>query len=409
MAMAICVFIEGEFDAAVLVVPSIVMLCLALIAVITRNNSFLFKVMIVALLAKLFAAWTYASVSAFQGSDTRWVYFETARQISASADGISSFFPLHNLWGTNAIIAIGAYIFALIGPSLLAAMVLFAVVSFWGQFLFYCAFTRAFPAADCRPVALALFFFPSIVYWTATFGKDALMLMAIGLITYGVARRFDAKGWMTILVGFVLASVVRPHVGAFLSISLFVSYLMADLGQNRKIVGLKFLLFPLFLAVCCGVVIYARSSLEVSSLEDAQSMSDYSYKYNQVGGSAFGDSDNSMTSRLAQSPFLMFRPFPWETNNGPAAIASCEGSLLLFLVVSRRSPLLKLVVKGRSIPLVAFTVSFFLIFSLVFSISLSNFGLLARQRVMVLPLVLLLLLSSKSPAKARQMLRAKHA
>jgi hypothetical protein len=67
------------------------------------------------------------------------------------------------------------------------------------------------------------------------------------------------------------------------------------------------------------------------------------------------------------------------------------------------------VVKGRSNPLVTFAVCFFLIFSMVFSISLSNFGLLARQRVMVLPLVLLLLLASKSPAKVRQMLRVRHA
>ncbi len=32
----------------------------------------------------------------------------------------------------------------------------------------------------------------------------------------------------------------------------------------------------------------------------------------------------------------MFRPFPWETNNESALIASCEGLFLLFLIVSRR-------------------------------------------------------------------------
>ena len=52
-------------------------------------------------------------------------------------------------------------------------MVLFAVISFWGQFFFYRAFVLAFPKANRRIAALLLFLFPSIVYWTSAFGKDA--------------------------------------------------------------------------------------------------------------------------------------------------------------------------------------------------------------------------------------------
>jgi hypothetical protein len=67
------------------------------------------------------------------------------------------------------------------------------------------------------------------------------------------------------------------------------------------------------------------------------------------------------------------------------------------------------VLNARDTPLIIFAISFFLIFSVVFSVSLSNFGLLARQRVMVLPLVLTLLLASKSSVAARRTIRLKDA
>jgi hypothetical protein len=408
IAIAVCLSIEGEFDGAVIVIPSVIIICLALITVIARNP-FLFRVMIVALVVKLLATWIYTALPSFQLSDVKGTYFDSAKQLSSSVNYLTDVFSLRQLWGTNLIIEIGACLFALIGPSLAGAMVLFAIASFWGQFLFYRAFVLAFPMGNRRTAALVLFLFPSLVYWTATFGKDALMMLALGLISYGIARLFDPMGLATILIGLPLATLVRPHIGAFVVISLLLSYLVGDIQSRRTIVGLKFLLFPLFFAICLGVVTYARNSLELGTVEDAQAMSDYSYKYNQVGGSAFGDERSTQTARLVQAPFLMFRPFPWETNNAMAVIASAEGLFLLFLVVRRRVALFKLLINARSIPLVVFAISFFLIFSVVFSVSLSNFGLLARQRVMVLPLVLTLLLASKSSVVARRTIRLKDA
>lgn len=403
-----CIPIEGEFDGAVIAIPSIIIVCFVLITVLARNNPFLFRVMVVGLVVKLLASWIYTALPAFQLSDVKGTYFDSAKQLAGSVAYLTEVFSLRQLWGTNLIIEIGACLFAVIGPSLAAAMVLFAIASFWGQFLFYRAFVLAFPAANCRTAAVFLFMFPSLIYWTATFGKDALMMLAIGLISYGIARRFDSKGWATILIGLPLATLVRPHIGAFLAVSLFGTYLLADIKPRHSIVGLKFLLFPLFFVICLGVVTYARNSLELGSVDDARAMSDYSYKYNQVGGSAFGDESSTQIGRLAEAPFLMFRPFLWETNNGPAVIASCEGLVLLFLVLRRRVSLFRLVLKARATPLVTFAVSFFLIFSIVFSISVSNFGLLARQRVMVLPLVLALLIASKPSAETRETQRLRY-
>ena len=399
---AVCFSLEGEIRAAVLI-PFIIVGSIAVVALITRNDRFLFTVLMVALAAKLLASWVYTALPAFQLSDINGLYFDSARQMAGSSIHLTDFFSLKQLWGTNLIIAIGAYLFSVIGPSLAGAMVLFAIIAFWGQFFFYRAFVLAFPTANKRTAALLLFLFPSIVYWTSAFGKDALMMLAIGMVSHGIARRFDLKGWATILVGLPLATLVRPHVGAFIAVSLFASYLVADITYGRRIIGLKFLLFPFFVVTCIVIVMYSRNSLELNSVEDARSMSEYSHLHNQIGGSAFGE-DESISARLVQAPLLMFRPFPWEVNNWTAVLASCEGLALLVLILRRGSSLVRLFLRARSIPLAIFAICFVVMFSGVFSIALSNFGLLARQRVMALPLVLILAAGSKSLAQVRNSL-----
>jgi hypothetical protein len=403
---AVCFSLEGEIRAAVLI-PFIIVASIAVVALITRNDRFLFTVLMVALAAKLLASWVYTALPAFQLSDINGLYFDSARQMAGSSIHLTDFFSLQQLWGTNLIIAIGACLFSVIGPSLAGAMVLFAITAFWGQFFFYRAFVLAFPKADRRTAALLLFLFPSIVYWTSAFGKDALMMLAIGMISYGIARRFDIKGWAAILLGLPLATLVRPHVGAFIAVSLFASYLIADITYGRKIIGLKFLLFPFFVVTCIVIVMYSRNSLELNSVEDARAMSEYSHLHNQIGGSAFGE-DESIGARLVQAPVLMFRPFPWEANNWTALLASLEGLILLSLTLWQRVGLYRLFLSARSIPLTVFTICFFGIFSVVFSISISNFGLLTRQRVMVLPLVLSLIVAASSFGPPRK-IRLKHA
>lgn len=399
-------FVDGGVGLSIVVVPFVVILSVLYIVIAAGRDSYLSTVMIVSLAAKLVSAWFYTTLEAYKLADVH-LYFDSAQQIVGTATSLRQLL-VQPLWGTNLIISLAACLFAVIGPSLAGAVVLFTMVSFCGQLFFYRAFVLAFPTADRRMAALVLFLCPSIIFWTSTLGKDALMLLAVGFVAYGVARRFDAKGWVTILTGLMSASLIRPHIGAFLAISLFATFLIADVSSGRGLIGLKCLLLPVFLATCIGIVSYSRSSLELNSVEDAQAMSEHSYTYNQIGGSAFGEGE-SVTARVLQAPLVMFRPFPWEVNNTTAALACCESLLLLLFAFRRRAGLLRLFLKARSIPLVVFAVSFFLILSTVMSISISNFGLLARQRVMMLPLVLMLLVMSKSASvRRRAQLRLAH-
>src|ERR1700690_2533661 len=80
-----CLCIESEFHAAAIIVPAIVIICVASIAVFARKDPFLFRVLILALTVKLLASWIYTLVPAFQLSDVMGIYFDSAKQFAQSS------------------------------------------------------------------------------------------------------------------------------------------------------------------------------------------------------------------------------------------------------------------------------------------------------------------------------------
>jgi hypothetical protein len=86
---------------------------------------------------------------------------------------------------------------------------------------------------------------------------------------------------------------------------------------------------------------------------------------------------------------VLFRPFPWEANGG-SLIAAAESALLGGLFVLSAGRLLTLWTLLRRRSYLVFVVAFAIEFAIAFSY-IGNFGILARQRVMMLPAVLVLL------------------
>jgi hypothetical protein len=84
---------------------------------------------------------------------------------------------------------------------------------------------------------------------------------------------------------------------------------------------------------------------------------------------------------------VLFRPFPWEAHNLQAALASLEGLVLLGLFVAGWRRLLYGVHSLLRTPYVVMCLVYSVLFIYGFS-SFTNFGILTRQRVQVLPFVL---------------------
>jgi hypothetical protein len=121
-------------------------------------------------------------------------------------------------------------------------------------------------------------------------------------------------------------------------------------------------------------------------------VADESTRRTGQGGSTF-DAPSAIGSP-AKLPLaivtVFFRPFPFEAHNAQVAVTALESTLLLCLLLSRRRGVWQALRHPRRRPYVAFVAVYSLLFVFAFS-TISNFGILARERTQVLPFFLVLL------------------
>src|SRR5262249_13649975 len=255
-----------------------------------------------------------------------------------------TFLATHQWWragvGTNTefILSVVTALYTIAGSSITFGIVLFATLAFWGEFLIYRACCISLKALNRGRAALLLLLFPSIVFWSASTGKEALLYFATGLIVYGIARLTYAP---SVLVGvcmgfgFVVAAFVRPHVAALLAVSITATYFFTRNANGTIGVVVKIISLPLLVYGSYYAFHQATHFLNAESVSQGMHTIQKVSHNSAYGGSATA-ANESFTSRLLQAPFLMFRPFPWEVHNFQAAVASIEGALLFFLLWSWR-------------------------------------------------------------------------
>lgn len=300
---------------------------------------------------------------------------------------------------TNLITAICGIVMLVTGNALPTLFVLFALAALWGGYFFYRAFCVAFPQGNRGLYGLLVILLPSIVYWSSAIGKDALEQLFLGISAFGFARtiRKPAADSITIcLVGVAGAAAVRPHIGAMLAISMLVPFALGKTRGGWMVLSAKLLLVPILAISTYFVIKQAQTFVGVESSDFGSTVAALKQRnsYTAIGGSAFNEGE-SLTRRVILGPFLPFRPFPWEVHNVMSAFAALEGLALLVWVWRRRREFWQVVRNWRE-PYVGFILAFALQFSLVFAAAISNFGILARQRIMLLPLVLMLLCAKAS-------------
>src|SRR5205085_8205192 len=119
-------------------------------------------------------------------------------------------------------------------------------------------------------------------------------------------------------------------------------------------------------------------------------------------GSATG-SGGSLAARVLMAPFIFFRPFPWEVHNFGALLAAAEGLFIAIFAWRRRSIVGRALWDPATRVFAAFATLFALEFAVTFAAAVSNLGLLSRQRIIALPLLLMVLCAQNiAVAKAPQ-------
>lgn len=292
-------------------------------------------------------------------------------------------------------------VFAATGVSGLGGFMVFSWLGFWGIYAFHRAFVRAVPDGNHFRYALLIFFVPSVLYWPSTIGKEAWMLLCLGLGAYGASRILTRASGGYVITALAIGGLVmmRPHIAVVFATALLAGFIYRGRRDRPSLAG------PLpqvvGLALLAVVAVFALQETEeffdvdeqqeAGVTETAEQVLERTEEQTATGGSRFEVRRLTNPIELPRGIVtVMFRPFPNETDNAQALIASFEGLLLmgLFLVSWRR------VWTGVKAMWHNPYVRFALVYSLIFIVAytaIGNFGILARQRVQMFPFVLILL------------------
>jgi hypothetical protein len=310
--------------------------------------------------------------------------------------------------GTNFVKFSVAMLYSVFGPSLPGATAVYLSIAFLGQYLMYRAFCVAYPQGDRRTAALFMFLLPSVLYWTSSLGKDCQSLLAVGMVTYGLAfvsRKVGLRGIVYVALGLLVMFMVRPHMAGILAITCAVPYIFSKTRTGIWGGILKIAIVPALIGLSFYLAQQGAEFVDAGASMNQETLGRIAHN-NAVGGSAFSV-NTSVPMRIAMSPFLLFRPFPWEAHNLQSLIASAEGLFLLIFVWKQRPWLVKTLRRIRTDAFAAYAAAYTIIFSVLFAGAMTNFGLLARQRVMLLPIVLMLFIAVdvRTPAPASRTIK----
>lgn len=287
-------------------------------------------------------------------------------------------------------------IYALFGPTELGAFLIFSWISFIGTYLFYRAFRIGFPGGDSRRYAALVFFLPSLLYWPSSLGKEAWMMLAIGLASCGLARAIVGRpaGYVSLVAGIGAMLLVRPHLALIFLPAAVLAFLFRGMqsGTRRRpigrLVGIAVLVLSSLVVISKAESYFGIKSLDVQTV--AQQLQTTRIQTAE-GNSAFNPPNAQSPTGFPEAVVtVLFRPFPFEAHSAAVLVASLEGLVLLGLTLASRRRLLRLGRAMKESPYVIYALLFSLLFVFAFS-NFSNFGILARERVQMLPLFLVIL------------------
>lgn len=375
----------------------------------TEGEPALFRLLLVGLVVKLlFSIVRYLVIQyAYGGVSDAYIYWydggEFARRFWANL-------PLHPLpktggrnLETQRIADITGGIFVVTGQTWFGGFFIFSAMCFTGQVLMLRAVRRAIPEANWRKYAWLVLFWPSLLFWPSSIGKEAVLLGCLGLLGYGAALLLAPepriRGVPIFGAGLAVVALIRPHVALMAVAGLMVSAGVGVLFRRSQRAGSVRSRAVQLVAIVGLILSFGAVSTQVSSLFDENAGEATSTgnaltqtkEQTSTGGSEFRT--YSATSPATMVPGVLsviFRPFPWEAHNLNSLIAAVECLLLAGLFALSWRSLLAVPLVALRRPFVVYAAVFTLVFGVAFSY-VGNFGILARQRTQMLPLLFVLL------------------
>lgn len=360
-----------------------------------RDRSFMLQLLFVGLFAKMAATLVrlYMNEHVYGGGDSNRFHRDGARVADLLREfelglAVSRIEP-----GTYFMEFFAGVVQVFTGSTLTGGFLVYGFFAFLGAVFFYRAFLSAFPRGDHRLYAVLIFLYPSVLYWPTGIGKDASVFFFAGMASWGAAKfMMESRVWglVPLVLGLAMSFMIRPEVAAVLGVAFVAAFVVRGPARRPKALLIQAVAVPVLVVgglVAAGAVMgqLGIGSLSVEGVLDV------------LAGQAGREFDEGRTGSNFVPPQVMtpawvpaafttvlFRPFPWEAHNVPALVQSLDGVFLGALLALSLPRMWRAAWRSLRSPYLvyAFLSLLFLVLALA---TLGNYGLLARQRAIVLP------------------------
>lgn len=333
----------------------------------------------------LFFALLYYFYSRTRSADSNG-YWRVAK--NASQDDFFYFLSFGP--GTKFMYVFNYFPAKILNLSIFTGTVFYSFLSFLGFYFFYRVITALVPQ-NTKLYKFNLFplilFLPNLHFWTVGTGKDTIMFFCIALFSFSLLK--VNKRIHLIILSLFLMYMVRPHVLFILLFSSGLSLFFTNNISSFKKVIFSMLFFTITLLLLPKIFQYVNLE-ENSSVTDALTRAES--QASNLRGEDVGSSIDISSYPFPLKVFsFLYRPLFFDYNGLFSIISSFENLLLFILTIKiLRNNFFKSIKKA---PFVIKNLFVFLILgTIIFSLSLSNLGIILRMKNMFVPGFLIFIL-----------------
>ncbi len=305
-------------------------------------------------------------------------------------------------WGTQFVFFVSGGVLWAIGPSLIGEFIVFSLFGFGGLVGFALAFRRSYPQVSLWRYLRWLWLFPSLWFWPSSVGKEAIVLLGIGVAVAGFVGIKGRIHWGQLAVGLMLVFAIRPQVAAVVILAFILGQWLAQARQwtaARVVQGL----FILGIGLAGISVSLQYAGVGSFDVEGLQSYIETDPARRVGGGSEIEAVQVGWRGVPLALVNILFRPFPWAADNIMVLFSSLEVVLFWAIVWYRRRNLWNSLRHWRSDRLLRVAIPFILVYAITLGLLVTNLGVIARQRVFLFPFLFILI--EAVPAGTAEVLR----
>ena len=309
---------------------------------------------------------------------------------------------LQGIVSNGAVSIVAGVVFTIVGVNQLAGFLVFSWLAFIGIVYFYRAFTLTFGGAGRHRYGYLVFFLPTLVFWTSDVSKEAIMTFLLGLSAYGCARilRHRKWGYHLVIVCSAAGMFIRPNEVLLLLGGFTVAMLVRPAGPNSRFEGPRRTVALIALASGVAAAVFVTMHF-LPGTNGSLSLTKISTNNGVGSGAGYGSSFVGYSPSILAYPkdiyTVLFDPLPITAHGKSQWISALEDSVLLVVLLYSLRQLWYVPRVALARPYVALCLFFTGAFLYAFA-SLSNLGLISRERTVMLPFFLVLLCIPRGPA-----------